>query len=95
MMTVQYYDPRAEPTAPAEPYALRADLSGPAVVGLIANGFPDSEAFLEAVEKALAARLPEASFTHYCKHNASIPAAPAMLAEIASQCSVAIAAYGH
>ena len=94
-MTIQFHDPRAEPLAPAEPYTLRADLSGPSVIGLLANGFPDSEAFLEAVEVALAAHLPNASFKHYNKRNASIPASAAMLEEIAGDCSVAIAAYGH
>lgn len=94
-MSIQFHDPRAEPLAAAEPYTPRADLSQPPVIGLLANGFPDSEAFLEAVERALAARLPAASFKHWNKHNASIPASPAMLEEIAEQCSVAIAAYGH
>jgi len=94
-MTIQYHDPRAEPLAPVEEYTLRADLSGSVVVGLLANGFPDSDVFLETVEKALAARLPEATFKHYNKRNASIPASTGMLEEIAGECSVAIAAYGH
>lgn len=94
-MSIQFLDPRAEPLAPCEPYAPRADLEGPIVVGLLANGFPDSEAFLEATERALAARLPEAGFRHYNKRNASIPASQSMLEAIAGECSVAIAAYGH
>jgi hypothetical protein len=93
-MSIQYHDPRAAPMTPAEPYTLRADLSAP-VVALLANGFPDSEAFLEAVERALASRLPEAKFRRFNKRNASIPAGPAMLDEIADQCTVAVAAYGH
>jgi hypothetical protein len=93
-MSIQYHDPRAEPATAAEPYTLRADLSAP-VVGLLANGFPDSEVFLEAVEGALARRLPQARFVHYNKHNASVPANSAMVGEIVEQCSLAIAAYGH
>ena len=71
-MSIQYFDPRAKLMAVAEPYVLRSDLNGPIVVGLLANGFPDSEAFLEVLEPALAERLPEASFRHFNKGNASI-----------------------
>ncbi len=94
-MTIEFHDPRAKPLVPAEPYTPRADLSAPLVIGLLANGFPDSEAFLEAMENALAKRLPQASFKHYNKHNASIPVKPDMLADITAACSIGIAAYGH
>jgi len=94
-MSIQYFDPRAEPMAVAEPYVLRSDLNGPIVVGLLANGFPDSEAFLEVLEPALAERLPEASFRHFNKGNASILVSQHMLKAITENCSVAIAAYGH
>ena len=94
-MSIEFHDPRAEPMVPAERYEPRADLSRPVVVGLLANGFPDSEAFLEAMERALADRLPQASFRHFNKRNASIRVTPAMLEEITAECSVAVAAYGH
>jgi len=94
-MTVEFHDPRAEPLTPAEPYEPRADLSAPQVVGLLANGFPDSDTFLEAMEGALAGRLPGATFRHYNKRNASIPANAEMLEQIRTECSAAIAAYGH
>lgn len=94
-MTIEFHDPRAEPMIAAEPYTPRADLSAPLVVGLLANGFPDSEAFLEAIENALAGRLPQASFKHYNKRNASIRVTPTMLSQITAECTVAIAAYGH
>jgi len=94
-MTIEFHDPRAEPLVAPEPYTPRADLSVPLVVGLLANGFPDSDAFLEAMESALAERLPRASFKHYNKRNASIRVTPTMLAEITDECSVAVAAYGH
>ena len=58
---IEFVDPRAEPGAPVEPYTLGlSDTDGPLTVGLLANGFPDSVAFLDHVEKSLAATLPAA-----------------------------------
>mgnify|MGYP001226178659 CR=1 FL=1 len=94
-MTIEFHDPRAKPMVAAEPYNPRADLSGPLVVGLLANGFPDSEAFLAAMEVPLAESLPQARFKHYNKHNASIRVPEKLLEEITDECTVAIAAYGH
>ena len=94
-MSIEFHDPRAKPLAEAEPYTPRADLGAAHVVGLLANGFPDSEAFLQAMEGALAERLPNAKFKHYNKHNASTPANSDMIAAIDQECTVAIAAYGH
>ena len=94
-MTIEFHDPRAEPLVPVEPYLPRAELKSKIVVGLLANGFPDSEAFLEAMESALKDRMPSASFKHYNKHNASIRVTQSMLDQITRECEVAIAAYGH
>jgi hypothetical protein len=95
-MTVQFLDPRAEPGMPVDPYELVIDLrSGPVEIGLLANGFPDSVNFLEEVEAALAAALPEARFHRYNKGNASIAAPDALLGEITAQCQAVVAAYGH
>jgi hypothetical protein len=94
-MTVQFHDPRAEPLAAATPYRLRADLKKPLNIGLLANGFPDSVNFLDRVEEALSAHLPEARFHRYNKGNASIAVPDAMLDEIVNACDVAVAAYGH
>jgi len=46
---IEYLDPRAEPGMTVEPFELSADLDGPVDIGLLANGFPDSVAFLEHV----------------------------------------------
>ena len=47
---VEFLDPRAGVAAPVEPYGLAADWSaGPPTIGLLANGFPDSVAFLDQV----------------------------------------------
>ena len=94
-MSIEFHDPRAQPLIAAEPYVPRAQLTGPIVVGLLANGFPDSDTFLEAMEEALKARMPDAEFKHYNKGNASIRGYETMLEAISSECQVAVAAYGH
>ncbi|MBI2803142.1 MAG: hypothetical protein HYX63_23225 [Gammaproteobacteria bacterium] len=94
-MNVQYHDPRAAPLKPPEPYVLSADLSQPVTIGLLANGFPDSVAFLEALEQALAPVLPRARFRHYNKGNPSIRVTESLLATIAGECAVVATAYGH
>ena len=94
-MTVQYHDPRAEPLTPAEPYRLRTNLGGDLTIGLLANGFPDSDTFLEQVEGVLAEKLPRATFRHYNKRNASIRVRGDMLDSIVSDCTIVLAAYGH
>jgi len=51
---ITFLDPRAEPGAPVDSYDLSVDVeAAPVTVGLVANGFPDSEEFLDQVEKAL------------------------------------------
>ena len=94
-MSIEFHDPRAQPLIAAEPYLPRAALTGPLVVGLLANGFPDSDTFLEELEGALKTRLPNADFKHYNKGNASIRVNDSMLDAISSECQVAVAAYGH
>ena len=94
-MTVEYYDPRAEQMAAPQPYELKADLTGSVTLGLLANGFPDSDTFLEKVEAALAPKLPQARFRHFNKGNASIVVKDEMLSDIASDCTALICAYGH
>lgn len=94
-MSVTFVDPRAATETPVEPYDLAVDLGGPITVGLLANGFPDSEAFLHQVEAALATALPEAGFRHWNKRNASAVASDDLLVEITSSCDAVVAAYGH
>lgn len=94
-MTVEYYDPRAEQTTRPQPYDLKANLSAPATVGLLANGFPDSESFLEQLESALAPQLPQVRFKHYNKGDVSIVVTDEMLSSITSDCAALVCAYGH
>ena len=63
-MTVTFVDPRAEPSLPIEPYELGIDVTeGPVAIGLLANGFPDSVAFLDQVEARWPRRCPAPTST--------------------------------
>ena len=93
---IEFVDPRAEPGAPVEPYTLGlSDTDGPLTVGLLANGFPDSVAFLDHVEQSLAATLPAASFRRFDKGNASAVISDEMLDDVVAECQAVVAAYGH
>ena len=93
---VEFLDPRAEPSAPVEPYTARIDpKNGPISIGLLANGFPDSVAFLIQIEEALRRELPEAEFHHYNKGDASIVVPDEMFERITRECQAVVAAYGH
>jgi hypothetical protein len=93
---IEFLDPRAEPSSPVEPYTLSADVTrSPLTIGLLANGFPDSVAFLRQVETALSDRLPHATFHHFDKGDASSVVSDAMLDSIVSECRAVVAAYGH
>ncbi len=93
---IEFHDPRARTEIPLQAYTLGLDLEQTpgATVGFLANGFPDSGPFLEAVAGALAGRLDLAA-RHWNKGNASIPAGPAILDEIEASCQAVVAAYGH
>ena len=93
---IQYLDPRAEPSAPIEVYELGLDLSAEGLtLGLMANGFPDSDTFLDHIADAVTARLPGIRFRRYNKGNASRLADETMLSDAAENCDAVIAAYGH
>ena len=93
---LDYHDPRAEVGTRRDPYTLGIDLErqNRARVACVANGFPDSERFLQKIEEVLAERLPNVEVVQLNKGNASIPA-PEDLLEKVDGCQAAIAAYGH
>lgn len=93
---ITFVDPRSEPGAPVEEYALGIDVTAePAVVGLIANGFPDSVEFLDQIETALVAHIPDVSVRRWNKGNASAIISDDMLSEVVVACDAVVAAYGH
>ena len=61
----------------------------------LANGFPDSEAFLDAVAVSLNERYPSLVIERFNKGNASITAPDSLMDDIANRCDALIAAYGH
>lgn len=94
---LQFHDPRAAISVQREPYGLGIDLMrmNDASVAFLANGFPDSEQFLEKVASALEQILPGLRVRTFNKGNASIPAPPDLLEEIQNDCQAAVTAYGH
>ncbi len=92
---VAFVDPRGVPATEPLPYELSDPLRDGAVIALMANGFPDSVAFLDAVADAVGERLPTVAFARFDKGNASRLADEAMLTEVAGTCTAVIAAYGH
>lgn len=95
-MSVSYLDPRAEPGIPVAPYALSlpAD-AGPVTIGLLANSFPDSDVFLDALALELGRLDPAWKFLRYAKPNASALAGDQLLDGIAAECRAVVTAYGH
>jgi hypothetical protein len=99
-MAIRFLDPRAQPSAPISPYEAKLDWSvahnQPLSIGLLANGFPDSDTFLETVEIALRSALPKDTvFSFTNKGNASAPATKEMVAAIAANTHAVVTAYGH
>ena len=94
---IEYHNPEAQTEIEQTPYQLSASIAGAGNVsiGLLANGFPDSEAFLAELAVALHALEPGIDAQAYNKGNASIPAPDSMLAEIKGNCTALVAAYGH
>lgn len=93
---IEFHDPRAPTAVAVTPYALSIDLQSAkeTTVGFLANGFPDSDVFLEEVASAMTRRTGVKS-RHWNKGNASIPASPKILEEIKGSCQAVVAAYGH
>ena len=96
---IRFHNPTAKTAVAPEPYELSCDIrpkdGADLTVGLLANGFPDSEVFIRKVGESIQKRLPNISTKLWNKGNAGVPASEEMLKEIAESCQVAIAAYGH
>ncbi len=94
---IEFHSPAGQRGTPADPYTLGIDLTveQPQVVGLLANGFPDSENFLRHLGTELESLLDGIEVRIWNKGNASIAASDTMLDEIQAQCDAVIAAYGH
>ena len=93
-MAIEYLDPTAEPAEAVNPYELSAG-DGALTVGLLANGFPDSVPFLDAVGKSLRRVRPDLEVRAWNKGNASMVADDQLMGEITEECDAVVAAYGH
>ena len=94
---IEYHDPVAPTQIEHIPYEHTIAVSGSnqVHVGFLANGFPDSENFLNALQDAMTAIEPGIEVHAYNKGNASIPAPDDMLSDISNNCQAVVAAYGH
>lgn len=94
---IKYHNPEGEVGVEATPYELTAVIQGAnsVSVGFLANGFPDSENFLDALNEAMQALEPGIEVYSYNKGNASIPANDEILGDIEENCHAVVAAYGH
>lgn len=94
---IEYHDPVAATQIEHLPYdhSIQVPGTNQISIGFLANGFPDSENFLNALQEAMQAVEPGIEVHAYNKGNASIPAPDDMLAEITSDCQAVVAAYGH
>ena len=93
---IEFHNPEAKIAVEPIPYELAVPIRGESVqIGLLANGFPDSEPFLEHLGAAMQALEPGLQVTRVNKGNPTIPAGEAMLADLKSRCMAVVAAYGH
>ena len=94
---IDYHNPEADVGIEQVAYDLTINMRGDEQVslGLLANGFPDSEAFLSALGTALREQAPGIELKPFNKGNATIAAGAELLAAVTSECSAVVAAYGH
>ena len=94
---IEYHNPQADVGIDNTAYTLSVFLSGKASVnvGFLANGFPDSENFLNELSQAMRELEPGIQPFMYNKGNASIPAPAELLDEAGRDCAAVVAAYGH
>ena len=94
---IDYHNPEARVEVIQYPYNLKLTLkdSGSVRLGYLANGFPDSVAFLRALRNALEDFAPSVNSFEYKKGDATAPASEQLLGEIAGECQGVIAGYGH
>jgi hypothetical protein len=96
-MPITFMDPRPPVAGSAtEPVPrLWSGDANDAVFGLLANGFPDSGAFLAAVGASVARRFPAATFRPVEKTRPHEALTAEQLQVLTAECDLVIAAYGH
>ena len=96
-MPVSFLDPRppiVEAAQSFEHLELRSIPRAP-TIGLLANGFPDSAQFLDAVAEQISALIDGVTFERVTKVSPPTPLTDAQLSLLTTNCDAVIAAYGH
>ncbi|TML20125.1 MAG: hypothetical protein E6G39_00275 [Actinobacteria bacterium] len=96
-MPVSFLDPRpqfVESPQSFERLQLRSIPSSP-TIGLLANGFPDSAQFLDALAQRVAVTIDRARFERVTKVSPPTPLTATQLSLLTESCDAVIAAYGH
>ncbi len=96
-MPVSFHDPRPPIVEAEQSFAhlpLRSIPRAP-TIGLLANGFPDSAQFLDAVAQQISARVDGATFERVTKVSPPTPLTVAQLSMLTTTCDAVVAAYGH
>ena len=94
-----FVDPRGLVKRAIEPYRNSLDVhknvGADITVGLLANGFPDSELFLRKLGSVIQKRLPQIETKIWNKGNPGITVPEQILRTIVDHCNVVVTAYGH
>ena len=97
VVPVSFLDPRPPIAEAVQAYAglhLRPIPRSP-TIGLLANGFPGSDQFLEAVAVSISATVAGAAFSRVTKVSPPTPLTEAQLTLLTTTCDAVVAAYGH
>ena len=96
-MPVSFLDPRppvAEAVHSFEALELRPIPRVP-TIGLLANGFPGSVQFLDALAQRISALVAGAIFERVAKVSPPTPLTAGQLSVLTTTCDAVVAAYGH
>jgi len=96
-MPVSFVDPRPPVVEAAQSFEhlkLRSIPQAP-TIGLLANGFPDSAPFLDAIAQQISILIDSATFERITKVSPPTPLTESQLSVLTTTCHAVIAAYGH
>ena len=94
-MGIRFFDPRPPTAAPVDAYRVDAHGDRAVIIGLLANGFPDSMTFLDALSVEIATRVPGATFARIEKASPPTPLTAEQHRTLTEDCVGVVAAYGH
>jgi hypothetical protein len=94
---IEFLDPHSPADTASRSYAagLGDRLDSGATIGLLANGFADSDTFLDTVEAALRERLPRCTFVRARKPSPTVVMSDDVFDDLSTRCHAVVSAYGH